>query len=330
MKTPISNPLENLSTLLHEDMEQVNSIILGKLSSEVDVIPQVARHLIASGGKRIRPLLTLATSRMYGDESDRPYRLAASVEFIHTATLLHDDVVDESFERRGKASANAVFGNQLSVLVGDFLFSKAFQLMVEDGSLEVLRILSDASAIIAQGEVMQLMAEGNLDISFEDYEQVIKSKTAALFAAACEIGPVISGRGVNAAEAMCSFGLNLGIAFQIADDILDYNSNSETLGKSIGDDFRKGKMTAPIILALSKADNEEREFWNRTLVELDQSEEDFLKAQNILQRHGCYISGMSIANRYADQALINLEHAPPGELREALKSLARFTVSRDH
>jgi octaprenyl-diphosphate synthase len=330
MKAMEHNPLENLYYLLAGEMEQVNALIIDRLSSDVDMIPKVARHLIASGGKRIRPLLTLASARMYGDESDRPFRLAAAVEFIHSATLLHDDVVDESLERRGQASANVMFGNQASILVGDFLFSRSFQLMVEDGSLEVLRILSDASAIITQGEVMQLTTAGNLDTTFEEYEKVIKSKTAALFAAACEIGPVIAGEGVEAAEAMCGFGINLGIAFQIADDILDYSSSREKIGKTVGDDFREGKMTAPLILAVSKADPKERDFWKRTMVDLDQTEDDLARAQEILTRHGCYQSGMAIAGRYAEQALQNLEQAPAGELREALSAVARFTVDREY
>ncbi len=325
------NPLARLSSLLAGEMEQVNAIIFDRLSSEAELIPQVARHLVASGGKRIRPLLTIACSRLYGDGSDRSYRLAASVEFIHTATLLHDDVVDESNERRGRLSANAVFGNQASVLVGDFLFSRAFQLMVEDGSLEVLRILSGASAIITQGEVMQLMAEGNLEISFGEYENVIKSKTAALFAAACEIGPVIAGQGIEAAEAMCGFGTNLGIAFQIADDILDYNSSSKAIGKTVGDDFRQGKMTAPVIMALARGGgDDERRFWKRTLVDLEQREGDLERAQEILKKHDCYAAGMSLARSYADKAYSCMESAPKGELRDTLRSIARFAADREY
>jgi octaprenyl-diphosphate synthase len=327
--TEQNNPLEHMATLLSEEMENVNFLILKYTECEVEMVPRLAAHLIASGGKRIRPLLTLASARMYGDTSDRPCRLAAAVELIHTATLLHDDVVDQSGERRGKASANAVFGNQASVLVGDFLFSRAFQLMVSDGSLEVLRILSDASAIISQGEVMQLAAAGNLDTGEDEYKNIVKAKTAALFAAACEIGPVIAGRGLEAADAMCGYGTNLGIAFQIADDVLDYNSSDEKFGKNTGDDFHEGKMTLPVIHAIAKADDGEREFWQRTLENLDQRPEDFKTARQILKRHACYESGMALAGNYAERAVNDIEKAPEGELKNVLNSLARFAVSRD-
>ncbi|NCC22435.1 MAG: polyprenyl synthetase family protein [Alphaproteobacteria bacterium] len=325
------HPLERLGTLLDSDMRAVNAIILGKMQSPVEIIPQLAGHLIAAGGKRIRPLLTLACTRLYGYEGDRPYRLAASVEFIHTATLLHDDVVDDSGERRGRPSANAVFGNLSSILVGDFLFSRAFQLMVDDGSLEVLRILSDASAIIAQGEVMQMMTTGNIKTTFEDYEEVVKAKTAALFAAACEIGPIIAGEDTEAASAMCEYGMNLGIAFQIADDVLDYSAQREKLGKTIGDDFREGKVTAPVLIALSEADDNERAFWARVLAgEEAQSESDLARAQAILAKHDACSKGMTLARTYADKALCALQAAPAGDLRNALADIAGFAVEREY
>jgi octaprenyl-diphosphate synthase len=244
----------------------------------VALIPKLASYLIAAGGKRIRPLMTLASTSIFSGDMTRAHSLAAAVEFIHTATLLHDDVVDESTARRGQDSANLVFGNQASVLVGDFLFSRAFQLMVDDGSLDVLRILSDASAIIAQGEVMQLSTANNLSTGMGEYLEVIRAKTAALFAAACEVGPVIAGADAAATRAMAEYGLNLGIAFQIADDALDYAATQEKIGKTPGDDFREGKMTAPIILALMKASPEEMKFWTRTLGEKQQTEQDFTEA----------------------------------------------------
>ena len=234
------NPLAQLSTALERDMLAVNEQIITHMQSPVALIPQLASYLIAAGGKRIRPLLTLASTSIYSGDMSRAHGLSAAVEFIHTATLLHDDVVDESEERRGQKAANLIFGNQASVLVGDFLFSRAFQLMTADGSLDVLKILSDASAIIAEGEVMQLTTMGNLNTDMDTYIEVIKSKTAALFAAACEVGPVIAGADKGAAQAMADYGMNMGIAFQIADDALDYDANQAELGKTIGDDFREG------------------------------------------------------------------------------------------
>lgn len=325
-----TNPLEQLQGMLWEDMKQVNRLILDNMQSDVALIPQLAAYLIAAGGKRIRPLLTLAATRLYGDESDRCFRLAAAVEFIHTATLLHDDVVDESTERRGQKTANVVFGNQPSVLVGDFLFSRAFQLMVADGSLDVLRILSDASAIIAQGEVMQLSTANNLDTTLDDYEQVIKSKTAALFAAACEIGPIMAGKPEADSQAMADFGMNLGIAFQIADDVLDYNAEKQKLGKTIGDDFREGKMTAPVILAYQQATPEERDFWTRTIARREQKDGDLEQALAIFERTNALKKGMAYAEHFAELAHKALMNAPANRLRDCLEDVLRFSVQRDH
>lgn len=328
--TKDTKPLDDLHSLLCGDMERVNNIIVERMDSEVELVPKVARHLVSSGGKRIRPLLTLACARMFGNNDERPCLLAAAVEFIHTATLLHDDVVDESYERRSNPSANAIFGNQASVLVGDFLFSRSFQLMVEDGSLDVLRILSNASAIISEGEVMQLMTEGNLGTSFDEYGKVISAKTAALFSASCEIGPIIAGKHEDKALAMKEFGTGLGIAFQIADDILDYNSSTEKLGKNVGDDFKKGKMTAPVILAISEADNEEKAFWKRTIVDLEQEDGDLAHAKGLFEKHGCFDKGMEIARGYADKAMDGLNTAPECEMREALADLLKFTTDREY
>jgi octaprenyl-diphosphate synthase len=323
------NPLDALQSNLARDMEAVNAMILARMDSPVPMIPQLAGYLIAAGGKRIRPLMTLAAASLYGADMARAHRLATAVEFIHSATLLHDDVVDDSDERRGQKSANAVFGNEASVLVGDFLFSRAFQLMVEDGNLHVLKTLSDASAIIAQGEVLQLSLQGNLDTSMDDYLAVIKGKTAALFAAACEVGPLVANADMNAARIMAEYGMNLGIAFQMADDVLDYASTSSKIGKEVGDDFREGKMTAPVILALQKASADERDFWARCFSAREQTDSDLLRAQSILARHGALEGGLSMARDYAVKAREALAEAPDGPLRAALHSLALYAVERD-
>lgn len=322
------NPLERMTHLLHDDMKKVNELILQHMKSDVPMIPQLAGYLIASGGKRIRPLLTLATTRVFDGETPRPFALAAAVEFIHTATLLHDDVVDESVERRGNPSANAVYGNQASVLVGDFLFSRSFQLMVEDGSLDVLRILSDASAVIAEGEVLQLSFANDITLSLAQYEKIIGCKTAALFAAACEIGPIIAGQDAKAAQALRAYGYNLGMAFQIADDVLDYTADQAKLGKTIGDDFREGKLTAPVIYALADADEGERAFWQRTMGDRIQREEDLPRALDILKKHKAFNRGMDLARHYTKTAQDNLKDVPASELRDLLKELVTFTVER--
>lgn len=323
------SPLDHLQSLLSDDMKAVNAMIVARMDSPVPMIPELAGYLIAAGGKRIRPLMTLAATALYAGDMVRAHKLATAVEFIHTATLLHDDVVDNSDERRGQKSANAVFGNEASVLVGDFLFSRAFQLMVEDGNLHVLKVLSDAAAIIAQGEVLQLSIQGNLQTSMDDYLKVIKGKTAALFAAACEVGPLISSDDRNAAQVMAEYGMNLGIAFQIADDVLDYSANQEKLGKEVGDDFREGKMTAPILFALESANTEEREFWTRTISAREQSDSDLIRAQSILGRHNALQKSMDLARDYAQKAREALAEAPDSAFRATLDDLALFTVDRD-
>ncbi len=322
------NPLDSLNDLLADDMRAVNALIIENMQAEVPLIPQLAGYLIAAGGKRIRPLLTLACARVYGYQGPRPYPLATAVEFIHTATLLHDDVVDESGERRGQKAANLIFGNQASVLVGDFLFSRAFQLMVKDGAPDILRILSDAAAIIAQGEVKQLTTAGNLDTTLEDYLDVVKSKTAALFAAACEIGPIMAGMDRSAAAAMCEYGMNLGIAFQIADDVLDYSADQTRLGKNIGDDFREGKMTAPVLVAVAEASPAERDFWRRTIAERQQKDGDLETALSHLKQHRALEAGMTLARQYVDKARLALTEAPDGPIRSLLDELAQFAAER--
>lgn len=316
--------------MLEIDMDKVNEMIIARMDSPVPMIPQLAGYLIAAGGKRIRPLMTLAATALYHGNMIRAHRLATAVEFIHSATLLHDDVVDDSDERRGQKSANIVFGNEASVLVGDFLFSRAFQLMVEDGNLEVLRILSDASAIIAQGEVLQLAAQGDLTTSMDTYLEVIKGKTASLFAAACEVGPLIAGKDKYAAQTMAEYGMNLGIAFQIADDVLDYSAKREKLGKAVGDDFREGKMTAPVILALQSANDEERAFWQRTMAEKKQDDSDLIRAQSILSRHGALDKGLKLARDYAQKAREALAEGPDSPFRATLDDLAIYAVEREY
>lgn len=326
------NPLEELSTLLHEDMKCVNAEILARMDSPVALIPQVASYLIAAGGKRIRPLLTLAATKIYGanqEQMNRAYRLSAAVEFIHSATLLHDDVVDESEQRRGQDAANLVFGNQATVLVGDFLFSRAFQLMVADGNLNILKILSDASAIIAQGEVMQLSTTGNLETTLEDYEEVIKAKTAALFTAACEVGPVICEQGADQAKALADYGLYLGMAFQIIDDVMDYSSSNVKMGKTAGDDFREGKMTAPVIFALQNASAEEKDFWHRTIENKDQKDGDLAQAIELFEKHEAQQKSITLAKSYGDKAKAALDAVPPGEICDLLNATIDFTIHRE-
>ena len=279
------SPIDSLQAMVSDEMSEVNEAILNRMESPVALIPQLAGHLIASGGKRLRPMLTLASARMLGYEGKRHIKLAACVEFIHTATLLHDDVVDESKLRRGQETANEIWGNQPSVLVGDFLFSRSFELMVEDGSLKVLKILSRASSIIAEGEVLQLTTANDTSTTEDVYLDVIAAKTAALFAAACEISGVVAEQGERVETALSTYGKYLGIAFQIVDDVLDYSAKQATLGKTVGDDFREGKITLPIILAFHRGDDSERDFWNRTMADLDQKDGDLEHAMALMNKH---------------------------------------------
>ena len=323
-----ASPLEKLSIALNQDMEQVDALILECMQSEVKLIPQLAKYLISAGGKRIRPLMTLAAAKLFNADMQKAYPLAAAVEFIHTATLLHDDVVDESEERRGQKAANLVFGNQASVLVGDFLFSKSFELMVRAESLEILRILSSASAVIAQGEVKQLSTANNIDTTLDAYMDVIASKTAALFAASCEIGPVLAGASAEDALALKNYGNKIGIAFQIIDDTLDYAADQKKLGKEIGDDFKEGKMTAPVIYALENATDEEREFWRRTINRKKQKDGDFDTALEMINTHGAIERSTDLAKLYAYGSKEELTRLQDSELKKNLSDLAEFTISR--
>ncbi len=326
--TPPADALVALRTLLADDMTEVNRLILDYMQSPVALIPELAKYIVAAGGKRLRPLLTLGAARMCGYKGTAHCGLAACVEFIHTATLLHDDVVDESALRRGRDTANAVWGNQASVLVGDFLFSRSFQLMVDAGSLDVLRILADASATIAEGEVLQLTTAGDPAAAVEDYMRVIEGKTAALFAAAAEVGGVLAGRPAAETEALRTYGQSLGIAFQLVDDQLDYASQTAALGKSVGDDFRERKVTMPVIIAYQNGTPDERAFWQRTIGEGDQADGDLARAQQLLGRHAALAETGRIARTHATAAAAALERFPLGPHRTALQDVAAFCVAR--
>ena len=322
--------LSTLVDLVRADLELCNRLIVERMQSPVALIPQLAAHIVAAGGKRLRPLLTLAAARLCGYRGERHVNLAACVEFIHTATLLHDDVVDESALRRGQASANALFGNKASVLVGDFLFARAFQMMVSDGSLEVLRILSEAAATIAEGEVLQLMTQNDTATTEAQYLEVIEGKTAALFAAATEVGAVVADRPATEQDAMRSYGHNLGIAFQLVDDALDYSAEQEKLGKTVGDDFREGKITLPVLIAFTRGDEAERGFWRRVLEEREQSEADLGQAQALMRRHGALAGTIARAREYGERALQGLSSFTDGPERRALADIVRFCVDRAH
>ncbi|MSU88190.1 polyprenyl synthetase family protein [Rhodobacteraceae bacterium 2CG4] len=310
-------------------MARVNALIATRMASEhAPRIPEVTRHLVEAGGKRLRPLLTLAAARLCGYEGEHHVRLAATVEFIHTATLLHDDVVDESSQRRGRPTANLLWDNQSSVLVGDYLFARSFQLMVETGSLRVLDILSNAAAVIAEGEVLQLSAARSLGTGQDTYLQVIRGKTAALFAAATESGAVIAGAPDSHVAALRTYGDALGIAFQLVDDLLDYGGVSATLGKNTGDDFRERKMSLPVILAVAQADPEQRAFWTRVIERGDQRDGDLEHAQTLMRRHGALEETRSRAFARADEARAALAALPASALRDTLSDLAGFVVSR--
>jgi octaprenyl-diphosphate synthase len=321
--------LDRLSGLLAGDMQAVNRIIVDRMQSPVALIPQLAGYIVAAGGKRLRPLLTIAAAELCGYSGERHHKLAAAVEFIHTATLLHDDVVDESERRRGQSSANALFGNQASVLVGDFLFSRAFELMVEDGSLDVLRILSRASAVIAEGEVLQLATTNNLNTSVAEYLAVVSAKTAALFAASCEIGAIVADRPAAEAQALREFGLNFGIAFQIVDDVLDYSAREALLGKTIGDDFREGKMTLPVVYAISRGSEADQVFWRRTLEDLDHREGDLDHAIALITRHDGFPAAIALARHHGGLALDALARLPFRPMRGVLASLVEFCIARE-
>jgi octaprenyl-diphosphate synthase len=321
--------LDPLHGLVVDDLRAVNGVILDNMKSPVMLISELAAHIVAAGGKRLRPMLTLGAARLCGYTGKRHVDLAACVEFIHTATLLHDDVVDDSALRRGAATANAVWGNKPSVLVGDFLFSRAFQISVADGSLRVLGILADTAATLAEGEVMQLTTSNDTETSEAAYLKVVTAKTAALFAAACRLGAIVAERSAAEEEALRSFGLNLGIAYQLVDDALDYGARQSELGKTVGDDFRDGKITLPVVLAFRRGDDEERAFWRRTMEEEEQ-EGDFAQAMALLTRHGAIDDSVERARHYSAMARDALGLFPASEAKDAFLAVVDFCTDRAH
>lgn len=327
-KTQVKASIKPLMELVKSDMERVNTLILSKTGSEVQMIPEVAKHLIDSGGKRLRPMITLAAAQMCGYQGDKHVTLAASVEFMHTATLLHDDVVDESDMRRGKLAARMLWGNEASVLVGDFLLGQAFRMMVDVGSLKALDVLSHAATVIAEGEVLQLATAKNLETTEDEYLQVIRSKTAALFAAAAEVGPIVAEEDNAAMSSLRSYGNNLGLAFQLIDDALDYGGNLEDLGKNTGDDFREGKVTLPVLLAYRRGDDEERAFWKQSLVESNNSDEALQKAKNLLTKHDAISDTVARARHYGEMARDALGTMPDSAHKSALIDVVEFCINR--
>ena len=322
--------VERLVSLVSADMERVNQTILARTGSDVTMIPEVANHLISSGGKRLRPMLTLATAALCDYRGDGHIKLAAAVEFMHTATLLHDDVVDESDMRRGKLAARMLWGNEASVLVGDFLLGQAFKMMVEVGSLPALDILSTAATVIAEGEVMQLAAAKDTSTTEDAYLAVIRAKTAALFAAACEVGPVVANRPKADAAACRSYGANLGIAFQLIDDALDYGGQAATLGKNTGDDFREGKITLPVVLSFRRGTDGERDFWRRTLEKGEIADGDIETALGIMRKHRALEDTIERARHYGAMARDALEIFGQSPIKTALLETVDFCISRAH
>ncbi len=320
--------LDPIMTLTASGMNAVNQVILERMQSEIPLIPALAGHLIAGGGKRMRPMLTLAGAALCDYHGTRHHKLAAAVEFIHTATLLHDDVVDGSEIRRGKAAANLIFGNPATVLVGDFLFTRSFELMVEDGSLKVLKILSGASSVISEGEVDQLTAARQIETSEDRYLNIIGAKTAALFAAATRIAAVVAEKGEAEERALDDYGRNLGIAFQLVDDAMDYDSSTFEMGKGKGDDFREGKMTLPVILAYARGTEEERRFWKDAIAGHRTSDEDLAHAVELIGRHDAVNATRERARHFAQRAINAIAMFPASPARAAMAEAAEFAVAR--
>jgi octaprenyl-diphosphate synthase len=320
--------LQPLVALVAPGLNRVNRVILDRMQSEVPLIPELAGHLIAGGGKRLRPMLTLGCAEALAYAGERHHKLAAAVEFIHTATLLHDDVVDGSDLRRGRATANTIWGNEASVLVGDFLFSRAFELMVEDGSLKVLKVLSHASAVIAEGEVHQLTAQRVVETSEDRYLQIISAKTAALFAAACQIAAVVAERDEKTEAALEAYGRNLGIAFQLVDDAIDYVSDAATMGKDRGDDFRDGKVTLPVILAYARGDAMARRFWQRAISGRANGEAELGEGVARLRDTGAIADTLARARLYGSRAIDALALLPDSHAKAALTETVAFAIER--
>ena len=324
-RTPSLDPMIQL---VAADLNHVNAVILDRMQSEVTLIPELAGHLIAGGGKRMRPMLTLACARLLDYSGMRHHKLAAAVEFIHTATLLHDDVVDGSGLRRGRRTANIIWGNPASVLVGDFLFARAFELMVEDGSLKVLRILSRASSVIAEGEVNQLTAQRQVETSEDQYLEIISAKTAALFAAACRIAAVVAEREEAVEEHLDAYGRHLGVAFQLVDDAIDYASDAATMGKGVGDDFRDGKVTLPVILAYARGSDAERGFWREAMAGGRAADADLAHATELLEASGALSDTLERARHYGQRAIDALGPFAPGRAKSALIEAVEFAIAR--
>jgi octaprenyl-diphosphate synthase len=327
----VATPEGSVDALVHlasADMDGVDVLIAERLDSPVPVIPALAQHLISAGGKRLRPLLTVAAARLAGATDGACLKLAAAVEFIHTATLLHDDVVDGSELRRGKVAAHLIWGGPSSVLVGDFLFARAFELMVETGSLRALAILAKASSVIAEGEVLQLTRAHDLGLDQHTYLDIIRAKTAELFAAAAEAGAVSARAPDGRVRALRDYGLNLGLAFQLVDDALDYSGAAETLGKNAGDDFREGKATMPLLLAIARTGAKEAAFWERVIGRLEQTDADFRRAHELIVGTGALSATIDCARGYAQAAKAALKPFPDNDWRRALEELADFTVTR--
>ncbi|TAY31619.1 polyprenyl synthetase family protein [Rhizobium leguminosarum] len=320
--------IKPLVDLTRADMERVNQLILSKAGSDVQMIPEVANHLISSGGKRLRPMLTLASASLFDYRGENHVKLATSVEFMHTATLLHDDVVDESDLRRGKSTARMIWGNQASVLVGDFLLGQAFRMMVDVGSLDALDVLSSAACVIAEGEVLQLSVAKNMETTEDDYLSVIRAKTAALFAAAAEVGPIVAEAGRSGRNALKSYGMNLGLAFQLVDDALDYGGKAADLGKNVGDDFREGKITLPVILAYRRGTEDERAFWRDAIEAGNSTDGNLEKALGLITKYGTLSDTIGRAIHYGTIARDALAPLPDTVWKSALMEVIDFCIER--
>lgn len=322
--------IKELVELIKEDFIKADKLIKNQITSEVDRIPELSNYIISLGGKRLRPILTIACAKMLNIENNHHITLAAAVELLHTATLLHDDVVDESDFRRGKETSHVLWDNKSSILVGDYLLGKAFQLMVKTGSLQCLKTLSNAAAIIAEGEVLQLVATNNINIKKSDYIRIIESKTAALFSSACEVGGIISNSPSEINKSLFSFGKNLGTSFQLIDDALDYSGSTENLGKNIGDDFYDGKMTLPIIISFEEADENEKYIWKDIFQKKIRNEKDLVIAKNLIEKHKSIEKTLDLANKYGDDAKKDLSVFNESPIKKGLVNLVDFSLVRDH
>ncbi|EJF86731.1 polyprenyl synthetase family protein [Bartonella rattimassiliensis] len=320
--------LQSLINLTQQDMERVNQFILSMAKSEVEMIPEISNHLISSGGKRLRPMITLASAHMFDYQNDDHIKLATAIEFMHTATLLHDDVIDESNLRRGKSTARMIWGNQASILVGDFLLGQAFKMMVDVGSIEALSVLANAAAVIAEGEVMQLSAAKNIKINPSDYLKIINAKTAALFSAAAEVGPIIAGCGNKERSALRKYGTSLGLAFQLIDDALDYSGSTQNLGKNIGDDFREGKITMPVILAYERGNMVEKDFWKQALENGNNNDGAFAHAQHLMEKYDSITDTIEQAHTYGKHAIDALVPMNKNFAYDALIETVEFCIAR--